>query len=168
MVSRLKPVSLCLVQMGDKGLEMVKSHPNVLPKNVLNELTYKSMPMGAKPGEFSTAAVGDLFYSSYVFSVPQEEGTRDNIAAIIAVYSNMKYNIEGIRKVFSFIVKELETKALLKTDIVEEILPNLYKGFESGHIKIKISSVASIDIDFAEEEPEEKDITNDLEDDLWK
>ncbi len=162
----MKPVSLCLVQMGEKGLELVKAHPNVLPKEILSELTYKSMPMGAKPGEFSSAVIGDLFYSSYIFSIPREDN-RDNIAAIIAVYNNMKYNIEGIRKVFSFIVKELETKSLLKTDIVEEILPNLYKGFDSGHIKIKISSIATIDIDFAEE-PEEKDITNDLEDDLWR
>ncbi len=164
----MKPVSLCLVQMGDKGLELVKSHPNVLPKNVLNELTYKSMPMGAKPGEFSSAAVGDLFYSSYIFSLPRED-ERDNIAAIIAVYNDMKYNIEGIRKVFSFIISELDSKKLLKTEVVEEIMPNLYKGFESGHIKIKISSIATIDIDFAEkEEPEQKDITNDLEEDLWK
>ncbi|NPE07156.1 MAG: hypothetical protein GNW80_02645 [Asgard group archaeon] len=164
----MKPVSLCLVQMGDKGLELVKAHPNVLPKQVLNEITYKSMPMGAKPGEFSSATVGDLYYSSYVFSLPRED-SRDNIAAIIAVFNNMKYNIEGIRKVFSFIIKELDTNKLLKTDIVEEIMPNLYKGFDSGHIKIKISSIATIDIDFAEkEEPEEKDCTNDLEDDLWR
>ncbi len=163
----MKPVCLCLVQMGDKGLELVKTHPNVLPKELLDELTYKAMPMGAKPGEFSTAAISDLFYSSYIFSVPQE-GTRDNIAAIVAVYNHMKYNIDGIRKIFSFIVKELDSKKLLKTDIVEEIMPNLYKGFDSGHIKIKISSVATIDIDFAEEKPEEEDCTNGLEDDLWK
>ena len=164
----MKPVSLCLVQMGDKGLELVKAHPNVLPKQVLNELTYKSMPMGAKPGEFYSATVGDLYYSSYVFSLPRE-GTRDNIAAIIAVFNNMKYNIEGIRKVFSFIINELNSNKLLKTEIVEEIIPNLYKGFDSGHIKIKISSIATIDIDFAnKDEPEEKDRTNDLEDDLWR
>jgi len=164
----MKPVSLCLVQMGDKGLELVKAHPNVLPKEVLNELTYKSMPMGAKPGEFSSAVVGDLYYSSYIFSLPRKD-SRDNIAAIIAVFNNMKYNIEGIRKVFSFIIKELESSKLLKTEIVEEIMPNLYKGFESGHIKIKISSIATIDIDFVDKkESEEKDVTNDLEDDLWR
>ncbi|NHK30499.1 MAG: hypothetical protein FK730_04065 [Asgard group archaeon] len=164
----MKPVSLCLVQMGDKGLELVKSHPQVLPKEVLNEITYKSMPMGAKAGEFTSAAVGDLFYSSYIFKLPQE-GSRDNIAAIVAIFNSMKYNIEGIRKVFSFIVKELDSKSLLQTDVVEEIMPNLYKGMQSGHIKIKISSIATIDIDFVEDEgPEEKDRTNDLEDDLWR
>ncbi|NHJ48558.1 MAG: hypothetical protein FK733_12305 [Asgard group archaeon] len=164
----MKPVSLCLVQMGDKGLELVKSHPQVLPKEVLSEITYKSMPMGAKAGEFATAAVGDLFYSSYIFKLPTE-GSRDNIAAIVAVFNNMKYNIEGLRKVFSFIIKELDSKSLLKTDVFEEIMPNLYKGMQSGHIKIKISSIATIDIDFVEEDAkEEKDRTNDLEDDLWR
>jgi hypothetical protein len=154
--------------MGDKGLELVKSHPQVLPKEVLSEITYKSMPMGAKAGEFSTAAVGDLFYSSYIFKLPTE-GKRDNIGAIVAVFNNMKYNIDGLRKVFSFIVKELDSKALLKTDIIEEIMPNLYKGMQTGQIKIKISSVATIDINFGDEEAtEERDCTNDLEDDLWK
>ena len=164
----MKPISLCLVQMGDKGLEMVKSHPNVLPKEILNEVTLKSMPMGAKPGEFSTSSVGDLYYSSYIFKIPRAD-QRDNIAAIIAIYNNMKYNIEGIKKVFSFIIKELDSKALLKADIIEEIMPNLYNGFGSGHIKIKISSVATISVDFEEGKEEEVvDETNHLEDDLWK
>lgn len=154
--------------MGDKGLELVKAHPNVLPKSVLSEITYKSMPMGAKPGEFSSAAIGDMYYSSYIFQLPSE-GSRDNIAAIVAVFNSMKYNMEGIRKVFSFLVKELEGKSLLKTEVVEEIMPNLYAGMQSGHIKIKISSIATIDIDFVEESTtEEKDITNDIEDDLWR
>lgn len=166
-MKKLKPLSLCLVQMGDKGLEMVKSHPNVLPKEILNEVTLKSMPMGAKPGEFSTSNVGDLYYSSYIFKIPRAD-QRDNIAAIIAIYNNMKYNMEGIKKVFSFIIKELDTKSLLKADIIEEILPNLYNGFGSGHIKIKISSIATISVDFEDKEEEVVDVTNGLEDDLWK
>lgn len=163
----MKPLSLCLVQMGDKGLELVSSHPKVLPKEVLNEITYKSMPMGAKPGEFVSSSVSDLFYSSYIFSLPRE-GSRDNICAIIAIFNDMKYNIEGIRKVFSFLIKELETKTLLKLDLMEEILPNLYTGFSKGNIRIKISSVATISIDFETKEEEPIDETNGLEDDLWK
>lgn len=164
----MKPVNLCLVQMGDKGLELVKSHPQVLLKEVLSEITFKSMPMGAKAGKFTSVAIGDLFYSSYIFKLPQE-GASDNIAAIVVIFNSMKYNIEGIRKVFSFIIKELDSKSLLKIDIVEEIIPNLYKGMKSGHVKIKISSIATIDIDFVEDDsPVEKDYTNDLEDDLWR
>jgi len=163
----MKPLSLCLVQMGEKGLEMVSSHPKVLPKQILDEITYKSMPMGAKPGEFASSSVGDLFYSSYIFSLPRE-GTRDNIGAIIAVFNDIKYNIEGIRKVFSFLIKELETKTLLKLDVIEEILPNLYTGFSTGNIRIKISSVATISIDFENKEEETVDETNGLEEDLWR
>ncbi|MFW9924098.1 MAG: hypothetical protein ACFFDW_12500 [Candidatus Thorarchaeota archaeon] len=164
----MKPLSLCLVQMGDKGLEVVKSHPNVLPKEVLSELAMKSMPLGAKPGDFSTAAISDLFYSSYVFSIPRES-QRDNIGAIVGVFNNMKYNIEGIKKIFSFIIKELNTKALLKVDILEEILPNLYKGFDSGHVKIQISSVATITVDFDDKSDDsEKDETNNIAEDIWK
>ncbi|MHA1532138.1 MAG: hypothetical protein ACTSR6_09100 [Candidatus Heimdallarchaeota archaeon] len=163
----MKPLSLCLVQMGDKGLELVSSHPKVLPKEVLNEITYKSMPMGAKDGEFVSSSVGDLFYSSYIFSLPRE-GSRDNICAIIAVFNDMKYNIEGIRRVFSLLIKELKTKTLLKLELMEELLPNLYTGFSKGNIRIKISSIATISIDFDTKEEEPVDETNELEDDLWK
>ena len=162
----MHPISLCLVQMGNKGLELVKSHPNVLPSTLLRELSYKSMPMGAKPGEFSTASIGEYYYSSYVFNISQE-GERDNIGALIAVFSSMNYNIEGIKKIFSLIIKELSAKSLLKLEIIEEILPNLYKGFENDHIKIKVSSVATIELDFRSEVPEPKDKTNGLEEDLW-
>lgn len=163
----MKPLSLCLVQMGAKGLELVSSHPKVLPKQVLNELTYKSMPMGAKPGEFVSSSVGDLYYSSYIFALPRE-GSRNNIGAIIAVFSNMKYNIEGLRKIFSFVIKELETKTILRLDLMEEILPNLYNGFSKGNIRLKISSVATISIDFKDEIDELVDETNGLENDLWR
>ena len=163
----MKPLSICLVQMGSKGLELVSSHPNVLPKKVLNELAYKSMPMGAKPGEFVSSSVGDLFYSSYIFSLPIE-GSRDNIGAIIAVFNDLKYNVEGIRKIFSFLIKELETKTILRLDLMEEILPNLFTGFSKGNIRIKISSVATISIDFQNEVEETVDETNAIEDDLWR
>lgn len=163
----MKPISLCLVQMGEKGLELVNSHPKVLPKEILNQITFKSMPMGAQPGEFSSSSIGDLFYSSYIFALPRE-GTRDNIAAIIAIFNDMKYNIEGTRKIFSLIIKELESKALLKSEIIEEILPNLYKGMECGQIRIKISSIATISIDFDETAKEPEDVTNNIAEDLWR
>jgi len=58
---------------------------------------------------------------------------------------------------------------LLKLELMEELLPNLYTGFSKGNIRIKISSVATISIDFdTKEEEEPVDETNDLEDDLWK
>jgi len=155
--------------MGNKGLELVTAHPNVLPKKVLDELTYKSMPMGAKPGDFSSGSIGDLFYSSYIFPLPRED-VRHNIGAIIAVFDDMKYNLEGIRKTFSCIISELDGKSLLKLDIIQEILPNLYTGFAKGAINIKISSVATISIKFDdwESSEKEKDYTDDLEEDLWK
>lgn len=165
----LKPITLCLVQMGNKGLELVTAYPKVLPKKVLDELTYKSMPMSAKPGDFSSGSIGDLFYSSFIFQLPRED-VRHNIGAIIAVFEDMKYNLEGVKKTFSCIIKELDGKSLLKLDIIQEILPNLYTGFVKGAINIKISSVATISIKFndMESSEEEKDYTEDLEEDLWR
>ncbi|MHA1743568.1 MAG: hypothetical protein ACTSV6_04880, partial [Candidatus Heimdallarchaeota archaeon] len=76
----------------------------------------------------------------------------------------------GIKKTFSCIIKELDGKSLLKLDIIQEILPNLYTGFVKGVINIKISSIATISIKFndMESSEEEKDYTEDLEEDLWR
>ncbi len=164
----IKPLSLCLVQMGKKGLELVKTHPKVLPDEVLSEITYKSMPMGAKSGDFSSAGIGSFYYSSYVFKLPQDEG-RDNIGTIVAIFPNMDYDIDGIRKLFTVIVKELEGKAFLRMEIMKEILPNLYDGFSKGRINIKISSSTSISIDFSDENEEKVvDESKAFSDDLWK
>lgn len=164
----MKPVSLCLIQMGNKGMEIIESYPKVLPKEVLDQITYKALPLGAQPGEFSTSSIGDLYYSSFAFSIPRS-GERDNIGAIIGVFNDMKYNINGLKKVFSFIIKELDNKSLLKTEVIEEILPNLYKGMHMGQIRIKVSSIATISIDFETKE-DEKDIdeTSHIEEDIWR
>jgi hypothetical protein len=154
--------------MGRKGLELVENHPKSLSSEILGEIIYKSMPMGAKPGDFTSTMVGDYHISSFIFDIPQEED-RNNIAAIVAVFTDMKYNMEGIRKFFSVIIKELKNKSLLRVEVVEEILPGLYKGLTKGQINIKVSSIASIKVKIDFDEDQEKiDETKALENDLWR
>ena len=164
----MKPVSLCLVHMGAKGLELVEAHPKVLPDQVLNSIIFKSMPLGANPGEFSSAQVNKFYFSSYIFKLPLENN-RDNIASLVAVYSSLDYDIQVIKQVFSIFVKELETKALLKEEVLKKVLPDLYKGLASGSFRIKVSSVAMISIDIPK--TKEKDERKDLDviaEDLWE
>ena len=165
----MKPISLCLVQMGQKGLELVKSHPDVLPTNVLNQIVIKSMPMSAKDGDFTSSTVGDTVFSGYIFSVPSTVG-RDNIASLVAVFNNMKYNSEIIQKVFSFTIDELKKNNLADIGTITKILPNLYTGLADGQLRVKISSVVTLEFDIKEKKEDDKDIEaiDGFGKDLWK
>jgi DNA polymerase III alpha subunit (gram-positive type) len=167
----MKPVALCLVHMGQKGLELVRTYPEVLPKEVLNEITIKSMPLGAKSGDFSSNVVSnDNAFSGYVFQVPSETG-RDNIASLVAVFNKTDYNANLIRKVFSITINELQKNKQVKIDTISQILPGLYKGLEKGHIKVKMSSVVTIEIEINDDD-QGKDPTVELVEDftreIWK
>lgn len=166
----MKPISLCLTQMGKKGLELVSTFPNVLPDQTLNEIVLKSMPMSAKEGDFSSSTAEGCVFESYIFAVPGEQ--RTNIASLIAVYDNSEYNRQSIRKFFSFTVEELQKHKLGDTETFEKILPNMFDGLTKGHVKIKISSVVTLDFDFDYKEKKEKDRGEEfleaLKDDMWK
>ena len=165
----MKPISLCLVQMGQKGLELVKAYPDVLPEETLNQIVLKSMPMGAKEGDFTSSTAGDTVFSGYIFSIPSKVG-RSNIASLVAVYNDMKYDSETIRKVFSYTVTELHQKKLDDVETITKIMPNLYKGITEGQLKIKISSVVTLEFNFQEEKAKDKngEAINGFTKDFWK
>ncbi|NHJ05409.1 MAG: hypothetical protein EAX90_11330 [Candidatus Heimdallarchaeota archaeon] len=166
----MKPISLCLTHMGKTGLELVSSYPDVLPQPLLNEIVIKSMPMSAKEGDYSSSTAQGCVFESYIFTVPGEQ--RNNIASLIAVFDNSEYNRQSIRKFFSFTVEELQKNKLADTNTFEKILPNMFDGLSKGHVKIKISSVVTLDFDFAYKEKKEKDRGEEfleaIKDDMWK
>jgi len=165
----MKPISLCLVQMGKTGLELVKAYPNVLPEDILNQIVIKSMPFNAKEGDFTSSTVGDAVFSGYIFSIPSP-GDRDNIASLVAVYNNMNYDNKAIRKVFAFTISELKKNNVADIDTLMKILPNLYTGLVEGRLKIRISSVVTIEFDLQYEDEKDKDMEslNGFGRDLWK
>ncbi len=164
----MKPISLCLVQMGKTGLELVSVFPDVLPSDLLNKLVYKCMPMGANHGDFTSSTAENVNFSSYAFKLPNTEG-RDNIATLVAVFSSDGYNADLIKRVFSVTIYELETKQLLNGEVLKKIMPNLYKGFKKGKAVIEVSSTATIRFNFEEKENEDKngDALDSLAGDLW-
>lgn len=155
--------------MGKKGLELVKTYPKTLPQDLLNQIVVKSMPFSAKEGDFTTNTVENNVFSGYVFSIPEHEG-RKNIACLVAVYRNMKYNAEAIKKIFSFTITELKRNDLIDLETLTKILPNLYKGIVDGHLKVNISSVVTLEFDFKKKRHQDKDqeALNELRDDIWK
>jgi len=166
----MKPISLCLTHMGKTGLELVSAYPDVLPQPILNEIVLKSMPMSAKEGDYSSSTAEGIVFESYIFTVPGEE--RNNIASLIAVFDNSEYSRTSIRKFFSFTVAELQKNKLGDTNTIEKILPNMFDGLAKGHVKIKISSVVTLDFDFSHKEKKEKDrgeeFLDAIKDDMWR
>ena len=167
----MKPTNLCLVQMGKEGLEVISSYPDTLPGEVFNELAYKSMPLSAKPGDFTTATLNNLTFSSYIFEVPSIE-ERNNIASIVAVFNSMNYDQQQIKKVFSVIVEELQTKNVLQIEVVKSILPNVHNGLQKGYFTIEISSLAKVSFDFRTDDDKSgssaSERADNVSDDLWR
>ncbi|MBN1328149.1 MAG: hypothetical protein JXA54_01635 [Candidatus Heimdallarchaeota archaeon] len=166
----MKPISLCLTHMGNKGLELLKIYPDILPENLVNEIVLKSMPLSSKEGDFASSTAQDCVFESYIFTVPGDQ--RNNIASLVAVFNNSHYNRDNVRKFFSFTVQELKKHNLGDTETFERILPNMFDGLTKGKVKIKISSVVSLDFDFEEEEKKPKDrgeeLLDSLKGDMWK
>ena len=79
---------------------------------------------------------------------------------------------KAIRKFFSFTVAELQKHKLGDTNTFEKILPNMFDGLNKGHVKIKISSIVTLDFDFSYKEEEKKDrgeeFLDAMKDDMWK
>ncbi len=69
----MKPMSLCLINMGVKGLELIKSFPDVIPSDSMNQLVYKTIPIGSNPGDFATTTFNDLNLSSFIFRIPSAD-----------------------------------------------------------------------------------------------
>lgn len=163
----MKPVSLCLVEMGKKGLELVRAYPEILPQEEVNNIVLKSMPLGANDGDFATNTTGTSVISSYVFSLPGEE--RTNIASLIAVFSSMNYQPQVIKKVFSFTVTELRKNNAIDKQVITDLLPKLYDGLVKGELRIKISSVVTLDLAITSElADEKKDPFDAFGEDVWK
>jgi hypothetical protein len=154
--------------MGSKGLELVNTYPKVLPDNILNEIVTKSMPMGAKEGDFTSNTVGVSAFSGYIFSMPSDSG-RSNIASLIAVFSDLEYDSNVIKKVFTFTVTELKKNNIIDTDTIIKIMPKLYEGLSEGHLKIKVSSVVTLECDIRKESKDkDEEALNSFGQDFWK
>ncbi len=166
----MKPISLCLVQMGKNGLELVKVHPKGVPESTLNQIVLKSMPMSSKEGDFSSSTADRCIFESYIFSLPGTD--RRNIASLIAIFDGPDYKREDIRKFFLFTITELKKNQIDNIEMITKILPHLYEGLSKKKVKIKISSIVTLDFDFTSEAKDEKDpgqaFTESMQNDLWK
>jgi hypothetical protein len=156
--------------MGKTGLELVKIFPDTLPQQTINEVVLKSMPMSAKEGDFASSTAEGVVFESYIFGVPGED--RGNIASLVAIYDKSNYDRENVRRFFSFTIAELKKHNVADTNTLTNILPNMYEGLTKGKVRIKISSVVTLDFDFEDKDKKEKDrgeeFLDSIQGDMWK
>ena len=165
----IQPRNVCLVQMGKKGLELVEAYPEISDVRNLNEIIIKSMPLGAKNGDFSTTTISDaIAFSSFIFSVPRTD-ERDNIASIVAVFDTPNYDSLQVQYTFSEIISALKKNDLQLIETLQNLLPNILKGLSVGFLQIKVSSVVTVDIKYRakKEKDDPSKIVKDFKDDIW-
>ena len=163
----MKLTSLCLIQMGLNGLELVKAFPAVLTKKEMNKIIFQSIPFGANDGDFFTRTINKRVICGYVFSVHKIEKQRSNIATITAVFDSMDFQPIFIKNVFSLIIQELKNNNILSINLIEEILPKIYDGLIKKSFKIKVNSDVTLEFDFPQNEETTKKPFQNFSEDVW-
>ena len=154
--------------MGQKGLEFITTYPNECSPDIQKDILLKSMPLGAKDGDFISAIINlPIVMSSMVFSVPTNEG-RDNIASLLVAFDSMHYNSEIIQLNFSKILKSLKKEPNFNIQQLLDIIPKIFNAIlDSARIKITTNHTI-IKLDFKDlYEKSKKDKVSALTKDLW-
>lgn len=158
------PVSLILIQMGKSGLELVSAYPESLPKKELNKIVFKCMPLGAEDKDFITLTVEKRIISTFIFTIPRK--SRNNIAALTAVFISADYKPQFLERLFSYTINELQNKELLTIDLLSKILPKLYNGIVDRKYKIKINTEITLEYQ-DDQKDDEKNSFDSFSDDVW-
>ncbi|RLI68412.1 MAG: hypothetical protein DRP02_04435 [Candidatus Gerdarchaeota archaeon] len=166
----MKPTNLCLTSIGKSGLELVTVVPDTIPNIILNEIVLKSMPLSAKAGDFASSTVEGYQIECFIFSVPSDE--RQNIASLVAIYDNPNYDRDTVRKFFSTIM-ELQRYNMSDTNTFSKILSSMLEGLKKGKVKIKISSVVTLEFNFDDDSKKKKkdrgeEFLESVKDDIWR
>ena len=163
----MKPLNLCLIQMGIKGLELVKSYPDVLSKEELNKIVFQSIPFGAQDGDFATRTIDNFVICGYIFRIPEIDDKRANIATLTVIYDSMEFQPLFVKNVFSYIVRKLEESNLLSIEIIEDILPKIFDGLAVENFKIKVNPNVTLVYDKNQEEKKSKKSFKKFTKDVW-
>jgi len=166
-VEKIKPIALCITYMGKGGLELYKIYPGKIVENILNEIVIKSMPMGAKEGDFTTVTISDgKVFSGFIFSIPYEIG-RDNIVSLIAIFDGFNYRVVTIENNFRKIITSLKEHNLATLEIIGELLPQIYDCFIKTKGVLKLNNGFTIPINFTTLPLTKKDKLAEFTEDIW-
>ncbi|NPE08727.1 MAG: hypothetical protein GNW80_10645 [Asgard group archaeon] len=155
--------------MSKKGLEVTKVYPNILNQAIINEIALKSMPFGAKEGDFTTITLSDnKIFSGLVFTVPHLL-SRDNIASLIAVFESMSYNAEILQENFTLLINSLKEFNVISSDKVTDLLPEIFAGIKLEKFNLNIKRGKNITFNFTNLDAKfvKKDKLKEFTSDVW-
>ncbi|MBD3190986.1 MAG: hypothetical protein GF308_10100 [Candidatus Heimdallarchaeota archaeon] len=154
-----------------KGISPACTFPDNLTTKIKQEIALKSMPLGAKVGDFTTVIIDDMIFVNYVLNVviPNNRDTLYSISVCIDEHENPL----RIKTVLETIVSELKACNAVTPKVLDTFAKKLYQAFQGTTTEIKITkniiiSIKSFNAEEEEEEEEKKsDIESRFEEELW-
>jgi len=163
----MRPKCLCFVFFSSKGIEHIRTFPEVIKKSTEKKIVLASFPNQPEANLFTTNMMGKLFICSYIFTITGKEHIK--YAMLIAAYEKVLEKPDWIHNFFvRTIAKYNEDGKLTVMDIANE-LPDIYNNIRQTYLKTKVIERVTIEISTSEREKDEeiKDDVSDVINDIW-
>ena len=162
----MRPKSLSFLFLGPKGLEHIRSFPEVFKKKVEKKIAIAGFPPKPEANIFTTNMMEELFICSYMFTI--SNGKDVKYALLVAAYEKQLDNPNSIHEFFAnFVSDYTENQKLTFMDIAND-LPEIYNKCRQTYLRTKVSGSVTIEISTSEhEKEEEKDEVAEVIEDIW-
>jgi hypothetical protein len=163
----MRPKSLSFLFLGPKGLEHIRTYPEIYKKKTEMKIALAGFPPKPEANIFTTNMMQEIFVCSYMFTIPTEKDVK--YAILVAAYEKILDNPESIHEFFvKFVSDYTRTQKLTFKDIAND-LPDIYNKIRQTYIHTKVSGRVTIEISTSEhkKEEEEKDDVSDVVNDIW-
>lgn len=167
----LKLRSLCFTYAGKKGVEIIRSYPEILSRKEIRKIKKQCIPRTSKGGEFFTFVFDNYIVASYVFTIPISK--KEKLASFTAVYEEEEIHQDIVNDFFQQILGKLKTNDLLDFENIANALPDIYKEMRTGHFDFKVKTSVLIEIEDTSKnkkknEANDENSIEDFNEDIWK
>ncbi|NHK30209.1 MAG: hypothetical protein FK730_02580 [Asgard group archaeon] len=161
----MRPKCLCFLFLGPKGLEHIRTYPEVLKKKTEMKLALASFPKKPEANVFTSNIMEELFVCSYMFTICGKTDVK--YAMLVAAYENVLDNPEFLHEFFvKFVSDYTENQRLTFKDITND-LPDIYSKIRQTYLRTKVSGKVTIEISTSELKKEKKDDVAEVINDIW-
>ncbi|NHJ49991.1 MAG: hypothetical protein FK733_19520 [Asgard group archaeon] len=162
----MRPKSLCFLFLGSKGLEHIRSYPEVFNKKTEMKIGLAGFPPEPEANIFTTNMMQELYVCSYMFTIPVETDLK--YALLVATYEKALDNPESIHEFFvNFVSNYTKDQKLTFQDIAND-LPDIYSKIRQTYLRTKVTGSVTIEISTSgNKKVEEKDAVSEVVNDIW-
>ncbi|HUT80270.1 MAG TPA: hypothetical protein VMZ29_03630 [Candidatus Bathyarchaeia archaeon] len=161
----MKPKCLCLIYVGPKGLEKIRSYPEILKKKIENKIILASFPSDPTQNNFNTTMIENYFITSYLFSISDEE--KSNYFLFVAAYDKILEDPDSIRDFFVKIIDDHKIRKTLSIKQLANSMPEIYQRLGDSYIKTKVDGRVTIEISTSSRNKKKKEKKDKFDEDLW-